>query len=121
LEPTEETDSILENIRRRLRHATTRAVTVGYGPRYLHSTGQFHKGGPAKGIFLQITVDDAIDVPVPGKPFTFGILKQAQALGDLQALLKRERPVLRLHIKGDIETGLSKIQEAVEAQAEKHI
>ena len=74
------------------------AVTFGWGPRFLHSTGQYHKGGPQVGAFLQVTAAHGTDLDVPGQPFTFGRLQLAQALGDLQALQSRERPVLRLHL-----------------------
>jgi len=73
-------------------------VTFGWAPRFLHSTGQFHKGGPQNGAFLQITADPAEDLEVPGRPFTFGRLQAAQALGDLRALGSRDRPVLHLHL-----------------------
>lgn len=121
LEQNQEDSTILEKIRRRLRHSTTRAVTVGYGPRYLHSTGQYHKGGPDNGIFIQITVDDPEDVDIPGQPYSFSVLKQAQALGDQQALMERALPFVRLHIKGNIPNGLAKILEAIEVAEEKQI
>jgi transaldolase/glucose-6-phosphate isomerase len=121
LHPTPAYDEQIQNIRRRLRHVTHLAVTVGYGPRFLHSTGQLHKGGPAKGHFLQITVDDPHDLPIPGFDFSFGTLKQAQAGGDQQALMSRERPFIRLHIKGDIMRGLSKITDAIRAAEAKQL
>ncbi len=121
LEQNEENDAILQDIRRRVRHSTTRAVTVGYGPRFLHSTGQLHKGGRDNGIFLQITVEDAIDLPIPGKPYSFSVLKNAQAMGDQEALMRRRLPFVRLHIHGDIPAGLSRILEAVQAADEKQI
>ncbi|MEU0570956.1 glucose-6-phosphate isomerase [Nonomuraea sp. NPDC005983] len=77
---------------------TERPVTFGWGPRFLHSTGQYHKGGPQNGVFLQITGAVTDDVPVPGRPYTLGRLQLAQALGDLGALLNRERPAVRLHL-----------------------
>ncbi len=120
LESTDENHALLSDIRRRLRHATTRATTLGYGPRFLHSTGQLHKGGKDNGIFLQITVDDAVDLPIPGKPYSFSILKQAQAMGDQEALMRRRLPFVRLHIRGDVTYGLSKILEAVKVEQEKH-
>lgn len=121
LEANRANDDALESIRRRIRHTTKRAVTLGYGPRYLHSTGQLHKGGPNTGVFIQITVDDPAEVPIPGKPYTFSTLKQAQALGDLQALRERKRRVARLHISGDIQAGLQKITKAIEAAEAKII
>jgi glucose-6-phosphate isomerase len=80
------------------RRTDGRATTFGWAPRFLHSTGQFHKGGPQAGVFLQITGAVERDVPVPGRPYTFGRLQMAQALGDLGALVERRRPVLRLHL-----------------------
>jgi glucose-6-phosphate isomerase len=89
-----------------------RQVTFGWGPRFLHSTGQFHKGGPQVGTFLQITGAVTDDLPVPGRPFSFGKLQLAQALGDLRALAGRGRPVLRVHLK-DRQAGLRTLFEAV--------
>ncbi len=100
-------------LQNQLRQKTRRAVTLGYGPRYLHSTGQLHKGGPGTGVFVLITVDDDADLPIPDQPHSFSILKLAQALGDLQALRERKRYVVRLHISGDIATGLRQISEAI--------
>jgi hypothetical protein len=89
-------DAQLADIQRRLRDRLRVATTLGYGPRFLHSTGQLHKGGPPVGHFLQITERALQDVAIPGKPFTFGALESAQAEGDLRALRKRGRPALRL-------------------------
>lgn len=121
LESRPANDSALQNIRRRLRHTTKRAVTIGYGPRYLHSTGQLHKGGPNTGVFIMITVDDDVELPIAGKPYSFNVLKQAQALGDMRALQERGRRVVRLHIAGDIRVGLEKIDKAIEAIGAKNI
>jgi glucose-6-phosphate isomerase len=96
LPPTPEYDRRLAAIRLRLRDRLTVATTVGYGPRFLHSTGQLHKGGPPVGHFLQVTERVPQDVAIPDKPFTFGALEAAQADGDLLALRKRRRPALRL-------------------------
>ncbi|GIL09412.1 MAG: glucose-6-phosphate isomerase [Chloroflexota bacterium] len=110
--PTPETDTLLEAIRARLRDKYRLATTVGYGPRYLHSTGQLHKGDGGSGLFLQITSDAAADLPIPdaaGAPqssLTFGTLKLAQALGDREALLENGRRVLRLHLGTDVQGGL---------------
>jgi len=109
----------LEELRRRLRHTTKRAITVGYGPRFQHSTGQLHKGGAANGIFLQITADDAADLPIPGQPYSFGVLKVAQAGGDLEALHSKGRRALRLHVGGDISAGIAALICAVELAAER--
>jgi len=96
--PTPENDRHLAELRRRLRDRLRVATTAGYGPRYLHSTGQYHKGGPQTGAFVLITVEHQHDLDVPGKGYTFGALQEAQALGDWEALHRRNRPVLRLHL-----------------------
>ena len=90
------------------------ATTLGYGPRFLHSTGQLYKGGPNTGVFLQITADDAQDLPVPGQKYTFGVVKAAQARGDLEVLLERGRRVLRVHLGSDVDVGLPKLASALE-------
>ncbi|MDX2162322.1 MAG: bifunctional transaldolase/phosoglucose isomerase [bacterium] len=111
----------LESLRRRLRHVTRRAVVVGYGPRFLHSTGQLHKGGANNGVFIHITGADAFDLAVPGQPFTFGLLKNAQAAGDLESLQSKGRRVLRLHIDGDVTAGLAVLDAAITlAEERKH-
>jgi glucose-6-phosphate isomerase len=93
-------ESAAAGLRPRLaRRLDGRATTFGWAPRFLHSTGQFHKGGPQDGVFLQITGAVERDVPVPGRPYTFGRLQMAQALGDLGALVERERPAVRLHLR----------------------
>jgi glucose-6-phosphate isomerase len=106
--PNEEHDRALDAIRLAIRDKHPVATTVGYGPRYLHSTGQLHKGGPNTGVFLEIVGDDPDDLPIPGENFTFGILKQAQALGDFQALRNHGRRVLRVQVR-DVAQGLVKI------------
>jgi len=103
----------MRTIQRRLRHATRQAVTVGYGPRFLHSTGQLHKGGPNKGVFFQITAEHPLDIAIPDAPYTFGTLNDAQAAGDMQALQAHHRRVIRLHIKGDWQAGLDKVLAAI--------
>jgi glucose-6-phosphate isomerase len=105
-------DASAADLRALLAGKTDRAVTFGWGPRFLHSTGQYHKGGPQVGAFLQITGAVAADLPVPGQPYTFGRLQAAQAAGDLQALGGRHRPVLRLHLT-DRAAGLGQLFEAV--------
>ena len=85
----------------------------GFGPRFLHSTGQAYKGGPNSGVFLQITCDDAVDVPVPGQRYTFGIVKAAQARGDFQVLADRGRSALRIHLGKDVDAGMSALGETV--------
>ncbi len=91
-------DADVEQVRALLAQASGRPVTFGWGPRFLHSTGQYHKGGPQVGSYLQITGAVHDDLPVPGKPYSFGELQAAQAAGDRQALAGRSRPVLRLHL-----------------------
>ena len=85
------------------------ATCVGYGPRFLHSTGQAYKGGANNGVFLQITSDDEFDLPIPGQKYTFGVVKAAQARGDFQVLLDRERRALRVHLTGKVQAGLEKL------------
>jgi glucose-6-phosphate isomerase len=82
------------------------ATTLGYGPRYLHSTGQLHKGGPDNGVFVQLVSDDPEDAPIPGLPYTFATLKQAQAIGDYQALAGRGRRIVRIRLRGDLEPAI---------------
>jgi transaldolase/glucose-6-phosphate isomerase len=106
-------DQALEALRLTWRDRLRLATTVGYGPRYLHSTGQLHKGGPNTGIFLELTTDDAVDLPVPEKPFSFGVLKKAQALGDLESLRRHGRRVMRLHLHGDVLKALAALQDIV--------
>ena len=112
--PTPEEERLITHIQRRLRHVTKRAVTIGYGPRYLHSTGQYHKGGGNNGVFWQLTADPAPDLAIPGMDFSFGALFAAQAAGDLRALQNHERRVMRLHLTGDRTLGLEKLLEAIE-------
>jgi hypothetical protein len=105
----------LQEIRILLRDRLHTATTLGYGPRFLHSTGQFHKGGPNTGLFLQLTADDVEDVPIPGAAYTFGIFKRAQALGDLEALRKHGRRVGRVHLGLDTDRGLTALNEALQS------
>jgi glucose-6-phosphate isomerase len=114
--PDPKHDSALNAIRLAIRDKYRVATTVGYGPRYLHSTGQLHKGGPNTGVFLQIVGDDPKDIPIPGERLSFGVLKQAQALGDFQALRNHGRRVLRVQLQ-DVAQGLVKIGQAVGATA----
>ncbi len=99
-------------IRRQLRDATGKATTTGYGPRFLHSTGQLHKGDAGRGLFIQLTCDDITDADIPDTPdadvsrMSFGVLKAAQALGDAGALRQGGRQVVRFHLGGSIDTGL---------------
>jgi hypothetical protein len=111
----EEHDRLLTQLRKAVRDATRAATTVGYGPRFLHSTGQLHKGGPPTGIFLQITCEDDVDIDIPGSKFGFSVLKQSQALGDMQALQSRKRPVVSVHLEDDVTANLRALVKAVEA------
>ncbi len=106
-------DQKLQAIRRCLRDGLHLAATLGYGPRFLHSTGQFHKGGPNHGFFLQLIADEAEVIPVPGAPYSFGLLMYAQALGDLQALRKHRRRVIRVHLGADVIKGLEALSQAI--------
>jgi hypothetical protein len=100
-------------MRVRLRDATRCATTAGYGPRFLHSTGQLHKGGPDKGVFLQLTAADGVDFPVPGEAYTFSVLKQAQALGDFRALSTHGRRAIRIDLGADALAGLRRLEELI--------
>jgi transaldolase/glucose-6-phosphate isomerase len=113
LTPTPATESTLQSMRLTMRDGTRAVTTLGYGPRYLHSTGQLHKGGGDNGLFILLTADDSEDLDIPGQPYTFGVLKRAQALGDLGALQRRGRRVVRLHLSGDVEAGLDKVARAL--------
>ena len=110
IEETSQVNVELEEIRRELRDGTKCATTVGYGPRFLHSTGQLHKGGPDTGVFFQITANDATDFAVPGDPYTFSILKQAQALGDFRSLSARARRAIRVDLGNDTIGGLNRLE-----------
>lgn len=106
--------SALQRLRRRIRDARRAATSVGFGPRYLHSTGQVFKGGPPSGVFLVFTADDtAVDLAVPGRPYTFGAVKMAQALGDVGVLAERGRRVIRLHMAEGVEAGLERVASLV--------
>jgi transaldolase/glucose-6-phosphate isomerase len=111
--PNRENEAALQRLRVAIRDEHRVATTLGFGPRFLHSTGQLHKGGPDSGLYIQVTTDDTVDVPIPGQPFTFSILKQAQAQGDLQSLRDHQRRVIRLHIRGDLALGLSRLTDSV--------
>ena len=113
IEETPEIDSILQRIRTHVRDETNCATTIGYGPRFLHSTGQLHKGGPDTGVFLQITARDQVDLDVPGEPYTFSTLKAAQALGDFRALIGRGRRAIRVDLGNNGLVGLKRLEELV--------
>jgi len=112
--PTDARTERLASLRRLLRDRTRRATTSGYGPRFLHSTGQLHKGGAPIGWFLQLTADHPVDIAVPGHPFTFGQLVDAQAVGDFEALESHGLPVLRVHLGADVDAGLSSLERVLE-------
>ncbi|HXB22935.1 MAG TPA: bifunctional transaldolase/phosoglucose isomerase [Candidatus Solibacter sp.] len=108
-----EHENSLQTIRHAIRDRKRVATCLGFGPRFLHSTGQAYKGGPNSGVFLQITCDDAADLPVPGQKYTFGIVKAAQARGDFHVLAERKRRALRVHIGADVNAGLEKLNKLV--------
>lgn len=109
IEETPQIDQILQRIRVLIRDQKHCATTVGYGPRFLHSTGQFHKGGPNTGVLFQITAEDKSDFPVPGEGYSFSILKQAQAFGDFRALTRRGSRVLGIHLNDNAVAGLNRL------------
>src|SRR6202790_5456570 len=113
IEMNAEHESLLQALRMTVRDRKRVATCLGFGPRFLHSTGQAYKGGPNSGVFLQITCDDAQDLPVPGQKYTFGVVKAAQARGDFQVLADRKRRALRVHLGSDVKAGLTKLAELV--------
>jgi len=119
LQPTAETESALQTLRTRLRDRFRLATTLGYGPRFLHSTGQLHKGDAGHGLFVQFTADDQRDAPIPDEAgssassMTFGVLKAAQAIGDRQAVIERGRKVIRFHLGKDAVSGLKRLANKV--------
>ena len=104
----------LQAVRRRIRDKTRAATCLGFGPRFLHSTGQAYKGGPNSGVFIQITCDDAADLAVPGQAYSFGVVKAAQAQGDFDVLAERGRRLLRVHLPADVDSGLKVLARAIE-------
>ncbi len=108
-----ETYEILQEIRSTISNRHHSASTLGYGPRFLHSTGQLHKGGPNKGVFIQFTADDSVDMMIPGTSYGFSILKQAQSDGDIMALDNKDRRYIRIHLGHDINGGLTKLLELI--------
>ncbi len=114
VEMKEEHQAPLQAVRHAVRDARKVATCLGYGPRFLHSTGQAYKGGPNSGVFLQITCDDADDLPVPGQRYTFGVVKAAQARGDFQVLAERGRRALRVHLGSNVGAGLATLRRAIE-------
>lgn len=114
LEMNEAHEEQLQMMRHAVRDAKRVATCLGFGPRFLHSTGQAYKGGPNTGVFLQITCDDAMDLPVPGQKYTFGVVKAAQARGDFQVLAERNRRALRVHLGPEVPSGLAALRAAIE-------
>jgi transaldolase/glucose-6-phosphate isomerase len=113
VEMNAEHESLLQELRTAVRDRKRVATCLGFGPRFLHSTGQAYKGGPNSGVFLQITCDEAQDLPVPKQKYTFGVVKAAQARGDFAVLAERNRRALRVHLGADVKTGLTKLAEMV--------
>ena len=109
LPDTPELSAALDLLRRRVAEKFGIPTTAGFGPRYLHSTGQLHKGGPNSGLYLQLTADHGKDIPIPGRPYTFGVLAHAQAAGDLQALQNLGRRTARVHLGADPAAGLEQL------------
>ena len=112
VEMTDEHEAQLQRVRLSVRDAKRVATCLGFGPRFQHSTGQLYKGGPNSGLVLQVTCDDAHDVPVPGQKYSFGVVKAAQARGDLAVLAERGRRVLRVHLGADVTAGLAALTAA---------
>jgi transaldolase / glucose-6-phosphate isomerase len=108
-----EHEQLLQQVRHAVRDTKHVATCLGFGPRFLHSTGQVYKGGPNSGVFLQVTCDDVVDLPVPGQKYTFGAVKAAQARGDFQVLAERNRRALRVHLGAHVKAGLAKLSAAV--------
>lgn len=109
-----EHEESLQKVRLSVRDKKRVATCLGFGPRFLHSTGQAYKGGPNSGVFLQITCDDSVELPVPGQKYTFGVVKAAQARGDFQVLAERGRRALRVHLGSNLKAGLATLQAAVQ-------
>ena len=107
-------EAVVQRLRHLVRDRRRVATVLGFGPRFLHSTGQGYKGGPNSGVFLQVTCDDAQDLPVPGQKYTFGIVKSAQARGDFAVLAERSRRALRVHLGADVAAGLRTLGAAIE-------
>ena len=113
--PNAANEAAMQRLRVQIRNSHEIATTFGFGPRFLHSTGQLHNGGPNTGVFIQITADDREDVAIPDQPFTFSVLKAAQAAGDWESLRNHGRRVVRIHISGDLIEGLDHLTNACSA------
>src|ERR1700693_4994028 len=107
----------LTEMRARIRDKTRAATCLGFGPRFQHSTGQAYKGGPNSGVFLQVTCDDPADIDGPGDSYSFGVVKAAQASGDLAVLVARDRRALRVHLT-DVDAGLEELSHAIDSALE---
>jgi transaldolase/glucose-6-phosphate isomerase len=118
LEMSAETHSPLQEIRHLVRDRRGVATTLGYGPRFLHSTGQLHKGGPNSGVFLQIVAEEREDLPIPGEAYSFGTLVRAQAEGDFAILAQRGRRLLRVQLGADVQAGLARLREMLKSSLE---
>jgi transaldolase/glucose-6-phosphate isomerase len=113
LQMNAENEAELQKMRMAIRDSFQVATCLGFGPRFLHSTGQAYKGGPNSGVFLQITHDEANDLAVPGQKYTFGVVKAAQARGDFEVLVERKRRALRVHLGPDVRSGLKQLAKAM--------
>ncbi|HUQ33828.1 MAG TPA: bifunctional transaldolase/phosoglucose isomerase, partial [Pyrinomonadaceae bacterium] len=113
MEETPDHDATIQAIRLNLRDATRSATTTGYGPRFLHSTGQLHKGGADNGVFLQLTAPDKVDLDIPGRSYTFSVLKAAQAQGDFRSLSSKGRRAVRVDLGADSSAGLRRLRELI--------
>jgi len=113
LQMNAEHEQSLQTMRHAVRDKKRVATCLGFGPRFLHSTGQAYKGGPNSGVFLQVTCDDSVTLPVPGQKYTFGVVKAAQARGDFQVLAERGRRALRVHLGSNLKAGLAALEAAV--------
>jgi len=114
LDRSEPHEALFRRLQGRIRDHRHAATALGFGPRFQHSTGQAYKGGPNTGVFLQVTAEPAHDLPIPGRRASFGVIEAAQARGDLEVLNERGRRALRVHLKGDIEGGLERLEQAVD-------
>jgi transaldolase/glucose-6-phosphate isomerase len=114
IQMNEEHEKQLQAVRHAVRDKKHVATCLGFGPRFLHSTGQAYKGGPNSGVFLQVTCDDALNLPVPEQKYTFGVVKAAQARGDFQVLAERGRRALRVHLGSDVNAGLATLAATVQ-------
>jgi transaldolase/glucose-6-phosphate isomerase len=118
VEMNDEHQQLLQHARQAVRDAKHVATCLGFGPRFLHSTGQAYKGGPNSGVFLQVTCDDAQDLPVPEQKYSFGVVKAAQARGDFEVLAERGRRALRIHLGSDVAAALQELSDHIKRALE---